>query len=144
MIYKQLAPIRGQVRVTFELPACVWADRISVVGDFNGWRPTETPLQQDRAGAWRAVVDLPAGRQFEFCYLVDGKWRTDHNADGSRPNEFGSENCLVDTSLDNVEAPRAEVRGAPLVRTSLPRLAARAHMQPLRLPARTDVAQRAS
>lgn len=144
MVYKQLAPIGGHVRVTFELPSCVWGDRIYVVGDFNQWRRTETPLLQARDGAWRAVVDLPAGHQFEFRYLIDGKWQTDDHADGSRPNEFGSDNSVVDTSLSSVKRPRQEVRGASLVRDSLPRLVARTRRPPVGLPARSEVEQRAA
>ncbi len=106
MIHKQLAPTCGHVRVTFELPSSVWGDRVYVVGDFNQWQPSGTPLKQDREGVWSAVIDLPAGAQYEFCYLIDGKWHTDHHADGSRPNKSGGENSLIDTSLSVITLPR--------------------------------------
>jgi hypothetical protein len=114
MIYKQLAPTCEQVRVTFELPSCVWADRIYVAGDFNQWCHTETPLKQDRAGVWRAEVELPVGHQFEFRYLIDGKWHTDHHADGSRPNELGTDNSVLDTTLFSVPVQRQEVASTAL------------------------------
>jgi hypothetical protein len=126
MIRKLVSPVCGQVRVTFELPSCIWADRIAVTGDFNDWSHTATPLRQGRDGVWRASVDLPANRRFEFRYLIDGKWQTDYHADGSHTNEFGSENSVVDTGLLTVEPVRESAyssllrEGAPHASGSLP------------------------
>jgi 1,4-alpha-glucan branching enzyme len=117
MIHKQLASTCEKVRVTFELPSCLWADRIFVVGDFNQWRHHETPLNQDREGVWRAVIDLPVGRQYQFLYLIDGKWQQDQGADGACPNELGSENSILDTSLFAVETRRREVSRTALINT---------------------------
>jgi hypothetical protein len=95
MIYKTPSPQPNCVRVIFELPACLWADHVAVVGDFNGWRPEATPMRQGRDGIWRATVDLPTGRDVEFRYLVDGAWMTDYHADGFATNHYGSDNSLV-------------------------------------------------
>ena len=105
MISKTISPHCGQVRVAFELPSCIWADRIYVSGDFNHWSETETRMRQGRDSVWRAEVDLPANRQFEFRYVIDGKWQTDSHADGSRPNQYGSENSVVDTGVYSMENP---------------------------------------
>ena len=99
MIYKQLSPIAGCVRVRFELPSCIWADRISVVGDFNNWERFANPLKQERDGAWRAVLDLPIGKRYAFRYLIDGSWQTDTNADGFIASQPGLESSIVDTSM---------------------------------------------
>ena len=42
MIHKTQSPLPGHVRVVFELPSCIWADRIFVVGDFNHWNERAT------------------------------------------------------------------------------------------------------
>lgn len=99
MIHKQLSPIAGCVRVRFELPSCIWADRIAVVGDFNDWDRFANPLKQDRDGIWRAVVDLLTGKRYAFHYLIDGNWQSDTNADGFIMNRPGLECSVVDTSM---------------------------------------------
>lgn len=99
MIYKLPSPQPDSVRVVFELPSCVWADRIFVTGSFNEWDRTAVPMQQDREGVWRAMLDLPAGRTFEFRYLIDGRWQTDYHADGCADNQYGTHNSVVDLSL---------------------------------------------
>jgi hypothetical protein len=95
MIHKTQSPLPGHVRVVFELPSCIWADRIFLVGDFNQWDERATPLRQDRDGVWRAAVDLKAGASAEFRYLIDGQWRTDYHADGYTHNQYGTENSVV-------------------------------------------------
>lgn len=100
MIRKQHSPVPGCVRVCFELPSCIWADRISLVGDFNHWDRHATPLRQERDGAWRAVLDLALGQRFAFCYLIDGNRQTDTNADGFISSGLESECSIVDTSIN--------------------------------------------
>ncbi len=107
MIHKSLSPLAGHVRVVFELPSCLWADRIFLVGDFNQWDNQATPMQQDRDGVWRAVVDLKWGEQAQFRYLIDGQWRTDYHSDGSAQNTFGSENSVVYATLPEESGPLA-------------------------------------
>lgn len=105
MIQKTVSPIPGHVRVTFELPASVWADHVFLTGDFNDWNPHELPIRQDRDGVWRATLDLPAGQFYEFRYLIDGQWQTDYHADGFSSNNFGSYNSIVNASLPVVSLP---------------------------------------
>lgn len=99
MIYKIPSSIPGHVRIVFELPSCLWADRIFLVGDFNAWQETTTPMQQDRDGVWRATVDLPKGSTCQFRYLIDGQWKTDYHADGFAESGFGAENSVVHATL---------------------------------------------
>jgi hypothetical protein len=97
MISKSFSSMPGYMRVIFELPACLWADHVSLVGDFNNWDPCATSLQQDRTDTWRAVVELPIGRRYEFRYLIDGRWCTDFHADGTKDAPSGALNSVVDT-----------------------------------------------
>jgi hypothetical protein len=99
MIYKVPSNQSGYVRVVFELPSCVWADRIFVSGSFNDWSQTQMPMLQDRDGVWRAVIELPAGQAHEFRYFIDGRWQTDYHADGFTDNNFGSHNSVIDLTL---------------------------------------------
>lgn len=103
MIRKYRSPIPGHVRVVFELPSCVWADRISLTGDFNQWRENDILLQQARSGVWQATVDLPLGAKYHFRYIVDGEWTTDSHADEMSDNSFGSQNSVIYATLPESE-----------------------------------------
>jgi hypothetical protein len=117
MIRKYRSPIPGHVRVVFELPSCVWADRISLTGDFNGWRENDIVLQQTRSGVWQAAVDLPLGASYQFRYVVDGQWTTDSHADGMSDNRHGSQNSVVVANLPESE----QIEETPgLIRESRP------------------------
>lgn len=122
MIRKSLSPHPDHVRVIFELPSCIWADRIFLVGDFNQWSVCATPMQQARDGVWRATLDLPNGSRHEFRYLIDGQWKTDSHADGFVDNGLGSENSLVYATITdkalvahtNSQVPESVEVGPPI------------------------------
>lgn len=120
MIKKGTSPIPGHVRVIFELPSCIWADRIFLCGDFNNWRDAEIQLQQDRNGVWRTVLDLPVGQRYEFRYVIDGEWRTDFHADGQTDNTFGTQNSIVVAELDESERP-ASIRTGQVIERQIAR-----------------------
>lgn len=86
----------GKVQVTFSMPAEIWARTFHVVGDFNNWSTTATPLRRSDT-SWSVSVVLDAGRSYEYRYLVDGKWFNDWNADDYKPNEHGGDNSVVIT-----------------------------------------------
>ncbi|HMB71875.1 MAG TPA: BamA/TamA family outer membrane protein, partial [bacterium] len=52
------------------------ADRVTVVGDFNGWDELATPLRRCREGLWRTTVELDEG-PWPYLYVVDGVWTRD-------------------------------------------------------------------
>lgn len=65
-------PIGNQeVVVMFRLPAQIWADRIQLVGDFNGWSTSATPMRLGEQ-YWEANVTMHAGERHFYAYLVDG------------------------------------------------------------------------
>ncbi|MCX7790233.1 MAG: isoamylase early set domain-containing protein [Chloroflexaceae bacterium] len=75
----QLPLNNEQVMVVFRLPAQIWADSIHLVGDFNNWSTTATPMRRGEQ-YWEATVTVPAGSTCYYAYLVDGKyWCSEYN-----------------------------------------------------------------
>lgn len=114
MITKRKSSKPGFVRVCFELPAYLWADRVYVVGDFNDWDRQRTPLYQGRDGVWRVEVDLPCSQRFQFRYYVDNHWLTDNHADGMTDNPYGTQNSIVETDLPITELKLQPVETPPV------------------------------
>lgn len=64
------------------------AERVHVVGDFNGWRVDGLPMERSPQGYWQARLRLPAGT-FRFRYYADGQWYTDFASFGIEPGPYG-------------------------------------------------------
>lgn len=109
MIKKEMIAGTDQIRVTFAVPSTAWADRVNLVGEFNEWDTTTTPMFQTRADAdWRVTVELKAGLRYRFRYLVDGKeWLNDWHADDFFHDAAspGLTDSVVDLTLMNPAAP---------------------------------------
>jgi len=100
MIQKTFVEVEGRVvvRVTFSLPNSIWADRITLVGDFNGWDMRSHPFGRTRTGTWLITVDLEPRRAYQFRYLQgDDQWINDPAADAHVHNTYGSDNFIVIT-----------------------------------------------
>lgn len=61
----------GRWSVTFELRGAAPDARVSVAGSFNGWNPSETPMERMGDGACRATVELADGRHL-YKFVLDG------------------------------------------------------------------------
>ena len=98
MIEKQPVAGNSRVRVVFKLPHTTCADTIGLVGEFNDWDTTATPMIHRRPDAeWTAAVELEAGRRYRFRYLVDGRhWLNDWYADDHEHNAYGACDSVVD------------------------------------------------
>ena len=98
MIRREPIDNKGRVRVTFELPSDPWVERVNLVGEFNDWDTTSTPMARERADAnWKVTVELEAGWRYRYRYLVDGeKWLNDWHADDYAENPYGSDDSVVD------------------------------------------------
>lgn len=84
--------------VTFRLPvaAAAGAKKVAVVGDFNNWSETKNPMKKQRNGDFLVTIELRAGREYGFKYLIDGtRWENDWKADKYVPNPHGTENSVV-------------------------------------------------
>lgn len=71
----------GDVRLTFVLRGDEPPGRVSVVGDFNEWRPGAHELRRRSNGLRSSAVTVPAGTSVRFRYLAEGdRWsnETEH------------------------------------------------------------------
>jgi hypothetical protein len=70
------------------------ASKVSLVGDFNGWDDTKSPLVRiPDSGLWRVTLPLPAGRH-EYQFVVDGTWLPDPGAPVAGDDGFGRTNSV--------------------------------------------------
>jgi 1,4-alpha-glucan branching enzyme len=68
-----------------------------VVGDFNGWSTSATPMKRLKSGAFSITVDLETNRTYAFRYLLgDADWENDPDADAHAPTPYvDSTNSVV-------------------------------------------------
>jgi hypothetical protein len=80
------------VKFTFVAPA---AKHVTLVGDFNDWDVSSTPMARSGGGGvWTVVVPMTAGRH-QYSYVVDGKsWSNDPNAPSAPDDGFGHTNSV--------------------------------------------------
>lgn len=99
MITKKFLKSKPVCKATFTLPveAAPKAKEVAIVGEFNDWNPEEgVVMKKQKNGVFKAVVDLRAGKEYEFRYLIDGeKWENDWQADKYVTSPFGVENSVV-------------------------------------------------
>jgi RNA polymerase sigma-70 factor (ECF subfamily) len=98
------------------------AKSVALIGDFNRWDPSATPLTRSSSGLWGRTLRLTAGRH-EYAYLVDGKrWVTDRAARQSHDAFDVSSSVLTSSSATNPpsDAGSASVR----LKEALPRASA--------------------
>ena len=69
--------------------------RVSLVGDFNGWNADATPLEVAADGqTWTTMLPLPAGRH-AYAFVIDGQVVRDPAAPAEAEEDFGVPNSLV-------------------------------------------------
>ena len=87
-------------KVTFRLPkaAAPDANKVTLVGEFNGWDEAATPMKRLKNGSFSATLDLETGRSYRFRYLIDGQtWENDWDAQDYEPSPYaGTDNSIVE------------------------------------------------
>jgi 1,4-alpha-glucan branching enzyme len=73
------------------------AKRVSVIGDFNDWDLTATPMHHAPDGRWLASLELPHGHH-RYLFLVDGHPVLDPNSYGTVRNEKNEKFSLLAVS----------------------------------------------
>lgn len=98
-IKKQYLKTRPICKATFRLSkeeSCD-AKRVFLVGDFNQWDKTKTPMKPLKKGGFTVTLDLKTGRDYQFRYFFDRLfWGNDPEADRYEYSPFGNcENSVV-------------------------------------------------
>lgn len=72
------------------------ASSVALVGDFNDWDPTATPLRAaSTGGVWSVEVPVTPGRHL-YAFVVDGKvWRPDPAAPQATGEDYGEPNSAL-------------------------------------------------
>lgn len=72
------------------------ANRVSLVGDFNGWDPAVTVLgDPSKGGVWEVTVPLTPGRH-TYAFLVnDSVWTVDPRMPQERDPDFGNLSSVI-------------------------------------------------
>jgi len=98
MLAKRYLKSKNMTKVTFYTPASLDAETVSLVGDFNDWSETATPMQGLKDGRFKVVLELEPEKDYQFRYLVNGdEWHNDAEADQYVPNPFSGDNSVVIT-----------------------------------------------
>ncbi|WP_111706726.1 isoamylase early set domain-containing protein [Lutibacter citreus] len=98
---KQYLKSKPVCKVTFLLDKeeALEAERVDLLGEFNNWNTAEPVIMKKlKNGSFKVVIDLPAEKEFQFKYLLDGeKWVNDTNADKFVNSGLGAEENSVVT-----------------------------------------------
>lgn len=72
------------------------ANRVSLVGDFNAWDASSTPMTKGAVeGLWMVTVPLGAG-SYQYAFVIDGEtWVSDPAAPLALEDEFGAPSSLL-------------------------------------------------
>ena len=98
-IKKQYVKNKAICKTTFSLPqsAVKSARTVHIVGEFNDWKTSATPMKKQKNGGFSVTLDLKKGQEYQYRYLLDKTtWENDWNADKYVPSFFGdSDNSVV-------------------------------------------------
>jgi 1,4-alpha-glucan branching enzyme len=71
------------------------ASSVAIVGDFNDWQETASPLHRVRDGVWAITIPLAPGR-YHYTFVVDGtRWEADPLAPRTIEDDFGRPNSVI-------------------------------------------------
>lgn len=96
---KKYLKSRPVCKVKFVAPAPLVskAKKVYLAGDFNDWDYEATPLRKQKNGDLATTVELDAGAEYQYRYVLDGEqWENDYDADKYVPsNVCYEENSVV-------------------------------------------------
>ena len=89
-------PVHDTVRVIKFVLVAPQASHVALVGDFNRWDESATPMLRTRTGGtWSVTLPLQEGRHL-YAFVVDGKqWVADPSAPLAPVDGFGVPNSVV-------------------------------------------------
>lgn len=123
MLKKQYLKNKPSCKVTFSLPkeAVNGGSDVRILGDFNNWAWEKGVGMKASKSEYKAVVELTAGQQYEFRYLIDGTtWVNDWKADAYLTTPFGVENSVVALEAVTVKATPVKQKATPKAKATTP------------------------
>jgi serine protease AprX len=91
-----LSPLIGSDGITFLLHEHN-AERVSVLGSWNGWQASGLSASEVRPGVWQARRQPLAPGLYAYKYLIDRKrWQDDPSNPRKRPDGFGGFNSIFE------------------------------------------------
>ena len=92
---REVASESGTVSVAFSYVPADVSDGVFVAGDFNWWNPAlHQMLDLDGDGVYSIVLDLAPG-EYQYKFVVDGRWYQDPENEQTTPDGFGGSNSIV-------------------------------------------------
>lgn len=86
---KQYLKSKAVCKVTFKISKdeAHEAESVRLVGDFNNWDTTTTPMKKLKDGSFTATLELDKDAKYQFRYLLnDQEWENDAAADEYLPS----------------------------------------------------------
>lgn len=95
MLTKKYLKTKNEAEVTFEFKRSD-VTSVALFADFNDWQPILMKYNKKKK-AFRTKVNLPKDGRYHFRYLLNNtEWENDYEADLYIPNDFGTENSVVE------------------------------------------------
>lgn len=98
-IAKQFLKSKPECKVKFTLAAADAgnAESVTLVGDFNNWEPSATPMKKQKNGDFSVTLNFPADSVQKFRYLADNeRWLNEAEADRYEHCAFAqAENSVI-------------------------------------------------
>ncbi len=91
-LHESQRPIGEQVMFALNMPS---AADVRLVGDFNDWDPSGIALRRESGGEWTTALSLRPG-DYQYRFLVDGRWLCDPANERSVENVYGGRNSLLE------------------------------------------------
>jgi alpha-amylase/alpha-mannosidase (GH57 family) len=108
-------PVEGGFKFTFSAPG---AKSVHLAGEFNGWDPAALPMDDaDGDGVWETVIELGAGRTYQYKYVLNGgeRWEPDPLNPERVDDNNGGYNSVLSITEDGQVVLGALEGGKPVV-----------------------------
>ena len=121
---KTFSSDKTKCTVTFSInaAAAAGAEKAFLVGEFNDWSETATPMKKGADGSFSVKKQFEVNKEYQFRYLLDGKtWINDWKADKYiRAELVNDDNSVVSTYVPADSKPTAKKTAAKKAESAAP------------------------
>ena len=114
---KTFSSDKTKCTVTFSInaAAAAGAEKAFLVGEFNDWSETATPMKKGADGSFSVKKQFEVNKEYQFRYLLDGKtWINDWKADKYiRAELVNDDNSVVSTYVPAEAKTATKAEKAP-------------------------------